>query len=95
MVIDGARCLLHQSSLPLRYWTFAARAFCQGKNVSLAAFHGETPWKAKHGDEFKGALIPFGAKVVFGHIGAMLLIFPFASRSMLVQWMLLKYIYAW
>ena len=38
---------------------------CHGRNVSLAAFHGETPWKAKHGDEFKGALIPFGAKVVF------------------------------
>ena len=65
LVIDGARCLLHQSGLPMRYWTFAARLFCHGRNVSLAAFHGETPWKAKHGDEFKGALIPFGAKVVF------------------------------
>ena len=65
LVIDGARCLLHQSGLPLRYWTFAASAFCHGRNVSLAAFHGETPWKAKHGDEFKCALIPFGAKVVF------------------------------
>ena len=65
LVVDGARCLLHQSGLPLRYWTFAARAFCHGRNVSLAAFRGETPWKAKHGDEFQGALIPFGAKVVF------------------------------
>ena len=42
----------------------------------LAAFRGEIPWKAKHGDKFKGALIPFGAKVVFrpvhptGHKGA-------------------------
>ena len=82
LVIDGTRCLLHQSGLPLRYWTFAARAFCHGRNVSLAAFHGETPWKAKHGDEFKGALIPFGAKVVFrpfrppGHKGP-----KFAPRS--------------
>ena len=82
LVVDGTRCLLHQSGLPLRYWTFAARAFCHGRNVSLAAFHGETPWKAKHGDEFKGALIPFGAKVVFrpfrppGHKGP-----KFAPRS--------------
>ena len=82
LVIDGARCLLHQSGLLLGYWTFAARAFCHGRNVSLAAFHGETPWKAKHGDEFKGALIPFGAKVVFrpfrppGHKGP-----KFAPRS--------------
>ena len=45
----GRQCLLHQSGLPLRYWTLAARAFCHGRNVSLAAFHGETPWKAKHG----------------------------------------------
>ena len=81
-VIDGARCLLHQSGLPLRYWTLAARTFCHGRNVSLAASHGETPWKAKHGDEFKGALVPFGAKVVFrpfrptGHKGP-----KFARRS--------------
>ena len=82
LVIDGARRLLHQSGLPLRYWTFAARAFRHGRNVSLAAFHGDTPWKAKHGEEFKGALIPFGAKVVFcpfrpaGHKGP-----KFAPRS--------------
>ena len=65
LVIDGARCLLHQSGLPLRYWTLAARAFCHGRNFFIAAFHGDAPWKAKLGDEFKGALIPFGAKVVF------------------------------
>ena len=82
LVIDGARCLLHQSGLPLRYWTLAARAFCHGRNISLAAFHGHTPWKAKHGEEFKGALIPFGAKVTFrpfrppGHKGP-----KFAPRS--------------
>ena len=80
--IDGARCLLHQNGLPLRYWTLAARAFCHGRYVSLAAFHGETPWKARHGDELKGALILFGAKVVFrpfrptGHKGP-----KFAPRS--------------
>ena len=48
----------------------------------LRLFHRETPWKAKHGDEFKGALIPFGAMVVFrpfrptGHKGP-----KFAPRS--------------
>ena len=65
LVIDGARCLLHQSGLPLRYWTLAARAFCHGRNVSLSAFHGETPWKAKFGEKFPGRLIPFGSKVTF------------------------------
>ena len=40
-MIDGARCLLHQSGLPLRYWTLAARAFCHCRNVSLAAVHGK------------------------------------------------------
>ena len=48
----------------------------------LRLFHRETPWKAKHGDEFQGALVPFGAKVVFrpfrptGHKGP-----KFAPRS--------------
>ena len=65
LVIDGARCLLYQSGSPLRYWTLAARAFCHGKNVSLAAFHGETPWKAKHGEKFLGRLIPCRSKVTF------------------------------
>ena len=65
LVIDGARFLLHQSGLPLRYWTLAARAFCHGRNFSLAAFHGETPWKAKHGEEFKSTLVAFGPKVTF------------------------------
>ena len=65
LVIDGGRCLLHQSGLPLRYWTLAARALCHGRNVSPAAFHGETPWKAKHGEKFQGRLIPFGSKVTF------------------------------
>ena len=65
LVIDGTRCLLHQSGLPLRYWHLAARAFCHGRNATIPVFHGETPWKAKHGESFKGALIPFGAKVVF------------------------------
>ena len=46
LVIDGARCLLHQSGMQLRYWTFAARVFCHGREVSLAAFHGEAPRKA-------------------------------------------------
>ena len=65
LVIDGARSLLHQSGMPLRYWTLAARAFCQGKYVSLAAFHGETPWKAKQGEKFQGRFILFGSKVTF------------------------------
>ena len=65
LVIDGAQCLLHQIDLPLRYWTLAARAFCHGRKVSLAAFHGETPWKAKYGENFPGRLIPFGSKVTF------------------------------
>ena len=56
LVVDGARCLLHQSGLPLRYWTFAACAFCHGRNLSLAAVHGEIPWKAKNMETSSKAL---------------------------------------
>ena len=52
-------------AVAVQYWKLAARAFCHGRNVSFAAFHGETPWKAKHGEKFQGRLIPFGSKVAF------------------------------
>ena len=65
LVIDGVRCLLQRSSMPLRYLTLAARAFCQSKNISLAAFHCETPRKAKHGEHFQRQVILFGSRVTF------------------------------
>ena len=65
LVVEGTGCLLFQAGLPPRYWSLAARAFCLGRNATLPAHHGSTPWEAKNGTAFPGKLLPFGCKVTY------------------------------
>ena len=62
-VLEGSRVLLLHAGLPHIFWPYAARAFCMCRNTSRET--GDSPWKLRHGREFQGKRIPFGALVHF------------------------------
>ena len=61
-VVDGARTLLEQSGLPIRWWSRAARFFCLMKNCTGLS---PTPWEKRHEAPFPGRLVPFGSVVFY------------------------------
>ena len=59
---EGTRCTLVQSGLEPCWWAEAARAFSTNKNV-IDLHKGQTPYFRRHGREYEGPKIPFGAAV--------------------------------
>ena len=59
-----ARVILWQSGLPSRFWSFAVKMAALALNLREGP-DGECPWKKRHGVDYPGKLVPFGAKIVF------------------------------
>ena len=64
-LLDGSRTLLEHSGLPLSFWPLAMRCFSILYNVTHLLEDSSTPWSRRHGQEFNGELVPFGALVNF------------------------------
>ena len=64
-MLDGSRTLLEQCGLPLCFWPLAMRCFSVLYNVTHQLEDLSTPWTRRHGREFDGELVPFGALVNF------------------------------
>ena len=64
-LLDGSRTLLEQSGFPLSFWPLAMRCFSVLYNVTHQHEDSSTPWTRRHGQEFDGELVPFGALVNF------------------------------
>jgi hypothetical protein len=63
-VIEGARSLLYQSGMPYKYWRSAMKCFCSLYNFNhVDKKRGTIAYKQRHGEEFQGKLIPYGAKI--------------------------------
>eukprot|EP00972_Heterocapsa_arctica_P063105 9310325-Heterocapsa_arctica.AAC.1 len=60
-VIMGSRALLEQSGLPLTWWTWAAPYWCSLHNVLGKPGTAASPYWQRHGAEFTGEIVPFGA----------------------------------
>jgi len=60
-----ARAALLASGLPHRFWPHAVRHCCTSRNVSRRPDGSSTPWELRHGEKFKGKMIPFGAAVTY------------------------------
>ena len=60
----GARTLLFEAGLPSCFWTFAMPCFCFLANLQPDE-NGLSAWFKRHGVEFDGKEIPFGARVFF------------------------------
>ena len=66
-VLEGARCSLFQSGLPLCFWNFAGDHFCRAGNIRRH-FDDEgnpepTAWFQRTGQDFNGLEIPLGAAI--------------------------------
>ena len=61
---EGTRCTLIQSGLSPQWWAEAARAFVNYRNVT-DLFNGQTPYFRRHGENYTGPLIPFGAAICY------------------------------
>ena len=63
---DGTRAMLAQSGLGHPWWTYATRAFCHHCNATVSSdVDGCTPWRRKHGSDFRSKLYPFGCEVTY------------------------------
>ena len=63
-ILAGSRTTLVRAGLPACFWPFATEHYCLMENVHFTDSES-SPYCKTHGDEFDGALIPFGAKVIF------------------------------
>ena len=61
---EGTRCALVQSGLAPEWWAEAARSFSVFKNV-VDLYNGQTPYFNRHGKEYDGPKIPFGAAICY------------------------------
>ena len=66
-ILEGTRAIMAQAGIPHRMWPWAARHFCLMRNVvpRKGVSINQTPWMLRHGEPFKGRLIPFGARIRF------------------------------
>ena len=62
-VKEGTSSVLFQSGLDDKWWGWAMTCYCFLHNVSDALQDGQTPYKRRFGEDFRGPLIPFGAHV--------------------------------
>ena len=65
LVVNGGRNMLVQAGLPERWWPYAVKCFCFGRNVSVDPVTTDSPWQKRHESTFKGQLYPFGCLVDF------------------------------
>ena len=62
-VCEGTRTALVHAGLHPKWWCYAARHFCFSNNITTV--NGESPWRQRHKEVFKGPLLPFGCLVDF------------------------------
>ena len=62
LVTATTTCLL-EAELPACYWTFAVT--CVSDLLNIEELEDGSAWQKMHKEKFKGAMIPFGAKVTF------------------------------
>ena len=60
----GTRVILAQAGLPYCFWPYASPYYCHVENV-IKDEDGNSPWLARHGQDFTGKLVPFGCGVHF------------------------------
>ena len=51
-----------QSGLNYEWWEQATKCYCFLRNVVDVLVCGNTSWKKRFGEDFKGPIIPFGAE---------------------------------
>lgn len=68
LIMTVSTCLLHAGTPPC-FWKYALDCVCHLLNCEHTTEDGSA-WMKMHKDEFKGQLIPFGAKVFFKPSGA-------------------------
>ena len=64
-VIHGTRVMLRQAGIPDCFWPYAMRNVCFARNIHVNEKSLESPFFRRHGYEFEGKNIPFGARVEF------------------------------
>ena len=66
-VLEGARCSLFQSGLPLCFWNFAGEHFCHAENIRNHKDDDGNPkpsaWELRTHKKFEGLRIPLGAAI--------------------------------
>ena len=69
IVKEGARCMLYAAGMPAMCWPWAAKYFCQMRNIQERIQTNGTvldpPYFLRYGVHFKGQRIPFGALIEF------------------------------
>ena len=64
----GVRSLLLAAGLPACFWPFAIQAYCNAENMRPRRMRDGSymsPYEKRHGSEFPGQNIPFGAGVYY------------------------------
>ena len=65
LVLRGGRSALLQSDLPHAFWPYAGRHWMHSRNIEHPLDGGMSFWARRHGHEFSGHLVPFGAEIIF------------------------------
>ena len=63
-ILEGVRCLLFQSGMPLCFWRDVVMTYCNLRNF-FDVVNGKTIHEIRFGHKFKGFLLPFGCKVSY------------------------------
>ena len=65
-IIEGTRCLLHQSGLPHKYWPSAMQTFCCNYNFTHTdSKKGTNPHVERHGLKFGGTTLVYGQRIKY------------------------------
>ena len=64
-ILQGTRANLIQAGLPNCFWPFASQHWCFLRNVHPRGDNEPSPYFLKHGVDFEGMRIPFGAGVYY------------------------------
>ena len=64
-ILEGTRALLLQSGLGHAWWPLAIRAFCFFINLRIGDDDHMSPYTRRHGEDFGGYRVPFGAELLF------------------------------
>ena len=64
-IIEGRRCCLLASGLGHSWWREAMQGYCILRNVRDVVRDGKTPYELRHGDKFRGVILPFGTGIEY------------------------------
>ncbi len=64
-ILAGLRTALVEAGHPACFWSYAGPCYCHHENITYNEELGASPWFLRHGSEFPGMAIPYGAGVYF------------------------------